>query len=454
MKKINTTMIYIFCALGGLLFGYDTGIISGAILFIKQDMALNALQEGIVVSSILLGAMMGACIITPLSDKYGRRKMLLVCAFVFTSGAIFSAVSLNMFFLTVSRIFLGIAVGGASALVPLYISEMAPTNRRGSLATLNQLMITIGILSAYLVALFYANIANGWRLMIGFAAIPAIVVFLGALFLPESPRWLFEKGRENQSIDVLKRLRINKDNQPDLDLVSKEMNEMKEAISQEKGGFKDLVQKWVRPALVAAIGIAIFQQFIGINTVIYYAPTIFVNLNLGTSSAILSTVGIGILNVLVSMLALYIMDKIDRKKLLIFGSLGMFMSLIILSIFTNIHASTNMLGYITLVSLCLYIFFFALTWGPISWVIIGEVFPLKVRGLGAGVTSLANWFSNLVVALIFPVLFEKFDTYLFLAFACVAILSIFFVKRKVFETRGKSLEEIEIALYKNASFNS
>ncbi|MDR2066260.1 MAG: sugar porter family MFS transporter [Endomicrobium sp.] len=450
MKRVNTTIIYIFCALGGLLFGYDTGIISSAILFIQQEMALTSLQEGVVVSSILFGAMIGACLITPLSDKYGRKKMLLICAFIFVVGAIFSASSVNMLLLTSSRVFLGVAVGGASALVPLYISEMAPARRRGSLATLNQVMITIGILLAYLVALFYVNVANGWRLMIGFAAIPAGIVFLGALFLPESPRWLFEKGKEDQSINVLKRLRINKYNQPDLDLISKEIQEMREAVSQEKGGFKDLTKKWVRPALVAAVGIAVFQQFVGINTVIYYAPTIFVNLNLGTLSAILSTVGIGTLNVLVSVLALYVMDKIDRKKLLIFGSSGMFVSLIILSIFTNIHTSASMLGYITLISLCLYIFFFALTWGPISWIIIGEVFPLKVRGLGAGVTSLANWGSNLLVALVFPVLFEKLNTYLFLAFAGVAILSIFFVKHKVFETRGKSLEEIEIALYKNS----
>lgn len=447
MKNINNGLVYFFGALGGLLFGYDTGVISGAILFIKTDMSLSSLEQGIVVSAILLGALIGAAIISPLSDKYGRKKMVLTAALIFAVGSLSSAFSGNAIILIVSRILLGSAVGGASALVPLYLAEMAPAKHRGTLATLNQLMITTGILSAYIVDLIFANFSGGWRIMLGFAALPAIILFLGTLFLPESPRWLLSKGKENKAFEILKNLR-KRDN---TSKVEQEIAEIKESNAKESSGFKDLMQKWIRPTLIIGIGLAVFQQLIGINTVIYYAPTIFTDVGLGNSSAILSTLGIGILNVLITILALFIMDKFDRKKMLIMGSSGMVVSLLCLSFMSNISSEVEILGYATLAFLCVYIFFFALTWGPIVWIMMGEIFPLKVRGLGAGVSSVANWTTNLIVALIFPSFFEKFGTNLFIFFAVMAILSIFFVKYKVFETRGRTLEEIEMSLYNKKS---
>ncbi|MDR2818091.1 MAG: sugar porter family MFS transporter [Endomicrobium sp.] len=444
MKKISRGFVYFFGALGGLLFGYDTGVISGAILFIKNDMSLSSFSQGVVVSAILLGAIIGAAVIGLLSDKYGRRNMVLLSAVIFAVGAISSSLANNVIILTISRIVLGTAVGGASALVPLYLAEMAPAKYRGTLSTLNQLMITIGILSAYVVNLAFANYPYGWRIMLGFAVFPAVLLFIGTLYLPESPRWLISKNLEDKAYEILKAIRINVAPNE----IDEEISEIKEANVKENGGFKDLMQKWVRPTLVIGIGLAVFQQLIGINTVIYYAPTIFSNIGLGEISAILSTVGIGVLNVLVTILALFVMDKIDRKKMLILGSLGMAASLVLLCIVSQLHiASNNIFGYITLAFLCIYIFFFALTWGPVMWIMIGEVFPLKVRGLGAGVSSVANWTANLAVALVFPFFFEKIGDILFLFFAIMAALSILFIKYKVFETRGKSLEAIEMMLY-------
>ncbi|MDR2399604.1 MAG: sugar porter family MFS transporter [Endomicrobium sp.] len=450
MRKINRGFVYFFGALGGLLFGYDTGVISGAILFIKHDMALSAFSQGIVVSAILLGAIIGAAVIGSLSDKYGRKNMVLLSAVIFALGSVCSALAGNVIILTISRIVLGTAVGGASALVPLYLAEMAPAKYRGTLSTLNQLMITIGILSAYMVNLAFANYPYGWRIMLGFAALPAVVLFAGTLYLPESPRWLISKGLGDKAYEILKAVRVN----TTPDKIEEEISEIKEANVKESGGFKDLLQKWVRSALVIGIGLAVFQQLIGINTVIYYAPTIFAEIGLKDISAILSTVGIGLLNVLVTVLALFVMDKIDRKKMLIIGSTGMAVSLVLLCIASQFPLANNdILGYITLAFLCVYIFFFALTWGPVMWIMISEVFPLKVRGLGAGISSVANWTANLAVALVFPFFFEKVGNLLFLFFAIMAVLSIFFIKYKVFETRGKSLEAIEMMLYNKSKIS-
>jgi sugar porter (SP) family MFS transporter len=280
--------------------------------------------------------------------------------------------------------------------------------------------------------------------MLGFAVLPAVLLFIGTLYLPESPRWLISKNLEDKAYEILKTIRINAATSE----IDEEISEIKEANVKENGGFKDLMQKWIRPALVIGIGLAVFQQLIGINTVIYYAPTIFSNIALGEISAILSSVGIGILNVLVTILALFVMDRIDRKKMLIMGSLGMAISLALLCIVSQFHiANNNILGYITLAFFVYIFFFFALTWCPVMWIMIGEVFPLKVRGFGTGVSSVANWTANLAVALVFPFFFEKIGNILFLFFAIMAALSILFIKYKVFETRGKSLEAIEMMLY-------
>ncbi|HEY8805772.1 MAG TPA: sugar porter family MFS transporter, partial [Clostridium sp.] len=280
--RISNPIIYLFGALGGLLFGYDTGIISGAILFIKTDLGLNALMQGIVVSSILVGAMIGSAVSGALSDRYGRRKIIMVAAAIFCIAAVGSGMAPTIGMLIAFRVILGVAVGSASVLVPMYLSEIAPADKRGALSSLNQLMIVIGILLAYIVNYMYANTAGGWRWMLGFAFIPAILLLFGMFFLPESPRWLIKNGKEKEGRSILSQLRKNKD-------IECEMDEIKKINNQKKGEWKDLTALWTRPALTIGIGLAFFQQVIGCNTVLYYAPTIISNAGLGKSSAILGT---------------------------------------------------------------------------------------------------------------------------------------------------------------------
>ncbi|MCA6071017.1 MAG: sugar porter family MFS transporter [Endomicrobium sp.] len=445
MKNIGKNFVFFFGALGGLLFGYDTGVISGAIIHIKEDMVLTSFEQGVVVSAILLGAIIGAATIGPLSDKFGRRKLVLTAAIIFCLCSLLSAFATGAVFLIISRIVLGTAVGGASALVPVYLAEMAPAQSRGRLSSLNQLMVMSGILLAYIVDYAFDKTPGGWRIMLGFATLPSVLLFVGTLFLPESPRWLISNGKETIARHILNSLRAG-DNE-----VENEIKDIKETTA-ELGGFKELRQKWVRPALVTGIGLAIFQQIIGCNTVLYYAPTIFTNIGLGSSAAILGTVGIGILNVIVTFIALLVMDKFDRKKMLIAGSIGMALSLFALGILPKFAAiNSSAIAYITMISSAIYIMFFCATWGPIMWIMIGEIFPLKIRGLGVGISSVSNWTANLIVALTFPLLLEKFGTKLFMLFGFMAVLSILFVKYKVFETRGRSLEEIEITLKKSGA---
>jgi sugar porter (SP) family MFS transporter len=444
VKGIKRNFVFIFGALGGLLFGYDTGVISGAIIFIKQDMFLTDLQVGMVVSAILLGCMIGAVTIGPLSDKFGRRNLVLLAAVIFFLGSLAAAFSTTPALLVLSRLILGTAVGGASALVPVYLAEMSPTRIRGRLSTLNQLMIISGILLAYIIDYIFVDADNGWRMMLGFATIPSALLFFGGLFLPESPRWLVNKGKEAIAHKILMSLRDNEHE------AEQEISDIKKTVvGEEIKSLKNLFQKWVRPSLVIGVGLAIFQQIIGCNTVIYYAPTIFTNIGLGSQAALLGTMGIGTLMVAITVVALLIMDKFDRKKLLIIGSIGMSISLFALGILSSFaEANSSAIAYITMISSAIYIMFFCLTWGPIMWVMIGEIFPLDIRGLGVGVSSVANWTMNLVVALTFPSLLSCFGTKLFILYASMAFLSILFVKYKVFETKGRSLEEIEMSLKK------
>ncbi|KHD85330.1 sugar porter family MFS transporter [Bacillus ginsengihumi] len=437
--KVNNGLIYFFGALGGLLFGYDTGVISGAILFIKKDLHLTSWTEGIVVSSILLGCMIGAAISGPLSDRLGRRKVVLTAATIFCIGALGTALSANAGILILFRLVLGVAVGSASTLVPMYLSEMAPTAIRGTLSSLNQLMIMTGILLAYIVNYIFSS-SEGWRWMLGIALVPGLLMLIGVIFLPESPRWLLKQGKENEARSILNFMRKGNG-------VEDEIKEIKLANQQEQGGFKEVKEKWVRPALIVGIGLAVFQQIIGCNTVLYYAPTTFTNVGLGASAAILGTVGIGIVNVIVTAVAVVLIDKIGRKPLLLIGNAGMSISLFVLGIVNIVSGHTAASSWTTVICLAVYIAFFSLTWGPVVWVMLSEIFPLSVRGIGMGIGSVANWLANLIVSLTFPKLIEQFGiSTMFIIYGIMGVLAFFFVSKLVSETKGKSLEQIELDL--------
>ncbi|HJE86278.1 MAG TPA: sugar porter family MFS transporter [Levilactobacillus hammesii] len=442
MRKVSTGFVYFFGALGGLLFGYDTGVISGAILFIQRQMHLGSWQQGWVVSSVLLGAILGAAVIGPSSDRYGRRKLLLVSAIIFFIGALGSAFSPEFWTLIISRVILGMAVGAASALIPTYLAELAPAEKRGTVSSLFQLMVMTGIFLAYVTNYTFSGMYTGWRWMLGLAAVPAALLFLGGLILPESPRFLVKTGRSDEAKAVLDTM-----NKHNTQAVEKELHQINEQAKITSGGWSELFGKMVRPSLIIGLGLAIFQQVMGCNTVLYYAPTIFTDVGFGVSAALIAHIGIGIFNVIVTAIAVAIMDKIDRKKMLNIGAVGMGVSLFIMSFAMKFSSGSQVAAIVCVIALTVYIAFFSATWGPVMWVMIGEVFPLNIRGLGNSFASVINWSANMVVSLTFPSLLDFFGTgSLFIGYGVLCFLSIWFVQKKVFETRNRSLEEIEATL--------
>ena len=442
----SNKLVYFFGALGGLLFGYDTGVIAGAILFINEDLGLSPFTSGLVVSSLLVGAMIGAAFAGPIADATGRRKLVLVAAIIFAIGAIGAALATSAGLLILFRFVLGLAVGAASLIVPLYLAEVAPTEIRGAVASLNQLMIVTGILVAYIANSALAG-AEAWRWMIALAVIPSLLLFLGMLFMPETPRWLVSKDRDEEAREVLRRTR-------DETAVEAEMSDIKRVEGQEEGGLGELLASWVRPALLVGMGLAIFQQIIGINTIIYYAPTTLTNVGFGNSAAILANAGIGVINVTMTLVAIRFIDRVGRKPLLLLGAAGMALSLAILGVTSLLlpePSGVSLVGIITLVCLALFIAAFAVSWGPIVWVMLGEIFPLKVRGSAMAVATVLLWGANFVVSLSFPVLLEALGIgWLFLGYSLIGLAALFFVRSFVTETKGRSLEKIESDLRERA----
>lgn len=438
--KKGNRFVYVaalFSALSGLLFGYDTGVISGAILFIKNQFMLTAFTEGVVVGSVLVGAIIGAAMGGDLADRYGRKKMIIVAGLIFALGALGTAEVPDVMLLIVGRIAVGIGIGIASEVAPLYISEISPAKIRGSLVSLNQLALTIGIVVSYLVDYALSG-AAAWRYMLGLAAIPAAILVIGMNFVPNTPRWLLRQNRVKEAKAVLRRIRSQND-------IDKEVRDIQKALGQQKAGRAELFNPLVMPALVIGIFLAIFQQITGINTVIYYAPTIFQSAGFASaSSAIFATVAVGIVNVVMTIVAIILMDRVGRRRLLLVGLAGMVGSLIALGLAFYTAGSSHAIGYIAAISLMAYVGFFAIGLGPCFWLIISEIYPLKVRGLAMSLASDANWGANLVVALIFLTLINMLSRPgTFWLFAVFGIVAWVFVYRLVPETKGKTLEEIE-----------
>jgi len=429
----------LFAALGGLLFGYDTGVISGALIFIKREFGLTTAAEEIVVSGVLLGATIGAIIGGKAADFFGRRRVLLVTAAIFGIGALTSAIAPSPAILIVSRVVLGLAIGLASTNVPVYLSEVAPARARGWVVSLFQLAVTIGIVIAYLTDYAFAGM-EGWRWMLGLAVVPALVFGAGMFFLPETPRWLIRGGQHEVAHRVLIRIRELAD-------VDVEIEEIKASLAQqtESGRWVDLLSQQVRPALIVGLGLAIFQQITGINTVIYYAPKILQAAGFNSASgAILATAGVGVVNVGMTIIAMFLVDRAGRRPLLLVGIAGMIVTLGMLGLSFRISNQSVQLAWIAVICLMGYVASFAISLGPIFWLMIAEIYPLKIRGLAEGMAATFNWGSNLLVSLTFLTLVEKLgasSTFLLYAFASVA--SWLFAYYLVPETKGRTLEEIE-----------
>ncbi|MGZ7095942.1 MAG: sugar porter family MFS transporter [Methanobacterium sp.] len=428
----------VITAIGGLLFGYDTGVISGAILFIREAFALTTTSQEIVVSAVLIGAVIGASVSGVLADKYGRRIMIIVASIIFGVGAIFTALTPEVYSLIAGRIVVGIAIGMASFIAPLYIAEVAPYNIRGALVSLNQLAITVGIVVSYLVDFIFAP-SGGWRYMLGLAFIPSLILGVGMYFMPYSPRWLMSKGYVDRARSVLERIRATTK-------VNDEITEIKDSLVVERESkWSDLLDPAIRRALIIGVGLAIFQQLTGINTVIYYAPTILLFAGLQSAAvSILATAGIGVINVALTVVAILLIDRVGRRPLLLFGLVGMVISLIILGLSFALPGLSGSLGILAVLSLMLYVGSFAIGLGPVFWLMISEIYPLKIRGRAMSTATVVNWGMNLLVAITFLSLIQLLGASgTFWLYSIISVFAILFVYFRVPETKGKSLEEIE-----------
>jgi len=424
-------------ALGGMLFGYDTGVISGAILFISKDFSLTQLQVEIVVSCVLIGALIGAMTGGILADRFGRRRVIIATATLFVGGAIVTALSPTFTLLISGRIIVGAAIGVASFTTPLYISEVSPVKIRGRLVSINQVALTSGIVISYLVDYALVDI-QGWRWMFGLAAVPAAILAVGMFWLPESPRWLVSRNLIDSARTVLERIRRTKD-------IDTELNDIQSSLAVQSGGWRDLFTPMVRPALIVGVGLAILQQITGINTVIYYAPMIFEFTGAKSASAsILATIGVGVVNVAMTVVALLLVDRVGRRPLLLIGLTGMIIGLGVLGLAFQLPSISGSLGWIAEISLMIYVGAFAIGLGPVFWLLISEIYPLKIRGVAMSVATSANWGANLFVALTFLTLIQATGrSSTFWIYGLVGIGAWLFTWFYVPETKGRSLEDIE-----------
>ncbi|MCX7523452.1 sugar porter family MFS transporter [Microbacterium sp. STN6] len=433
--------ISIIAAIGGLLFGFDTGVISGALLYIKKDLKAGDTAQEWIVSVLLLGAILGALISGYLADKISRKWTKVISGCVYVVGALGCAFAINVPMLIGFRFVLGLAVGTASFVAPLYISEVSPPRIRGGLVSFNQLAVTTGILLSYIVNFLFKDVPGDWRWMLGVALIPGAALAIGMLTVPHTPRWLMSEGREKEARDVLKRLR-GSDPEADID---GEIDAIKKADEEEKSTkVKDLLKANIRPLLWVGLGLAIFQQFVGVNTVIYYAPTILSDTGLTKSSSITQTVFVGITNVVFTIVAVMLLDRIGRRKLLLIGTVGLTVALIILGIYFTSPTLQHNASYLALGALLLYIAAFAVGLGPVFWLMISEIFPTGVRSKAMSVSSMANWAANFLVAGTFLSLGHLITRQgTFFLYGAIGVLAILFFAFKVPETKGKSLEDIQ-----------
>ena len=436
----RSPFVYVAAAisgLGGLLFGYDTGVISGAILFIRKDFALSPTWVEVVVSCALVGALLGAMGGGALADRFGRRRVIIATAALFVAGALGTAVSSTVAWLIAGRIVVGIAIGVASFTTPLYISEVSPVAIRGRLVSINQLALTCGIVVSYLVDYALVDI-RGWRWMFGLAAVPAAVLCAGMWWLPESPRWLVGQQATDRARAALRRIRGAED-------VTAEFAVIQRSLAVQAGGWSDVFAPSIRPALVVGVGLAIFQQVTGINTVIYYAPMIFGYAGVTSASAsILATVGVGVVNMVMTVVAFLLVDRVGRRPLLLAGLAGMIAGLGALGLAFRLPDLSGSLGWIAAASLMVYVGGFAVGLGPVFWLLIAEIYPLQVRGRAMSLATAANWGANLLVAVTFLTLIGLAGRSLtFWLYGLVGISAWLFAWFRVPETRGRSLEEIE-----------
>ena len=462
-NKALVVIIATVAATGGLLFGFDTGVISGAIPFFQKAFGIADNWVEIITTAGLVGAVIGAMFSGRLADIIGRKKVILASAVIFAIGAIWSGVSPTAMMLVFARFFIGIAIGVSSFAVPLYIAEISPTKTRGTLVSMFQLLITIGIMVSYLSDSAFAvpdghpDYTTCWRPMFYVGVFPAIIMFVGMIFLPETPRWLISKGHDEKCRQVLEKVE-------DPSLVEEVISKMKAEVEMDRNNkvrWTDIFKKWLRVPLIIAIGIMFVQQFTGINTIIYYSPKIFLMSGFADAqAAVWASVSVGVVNVLFTILSLFMIDRLGRRKLYFIGLTGIVVALIAMGTCFALQATLgDSIKWLTISLVWVYIVFFAISLGPLGWLIISEVFPLSVRGIGSSIGALSNWLFNGVVAFTFfkivkgltmpetSIILKGEDlgnpAGAFFLYAIVGILGLIWGYFYIPETKNVTLEKIE-----------
>lgn len=443
-ENINSNIIYkstLVASVGGLLFGYDTAVISGAIGFMKIYYQLSDVMTGWVASCALLGCIIGAMYSGKLSDQVGRKKVLMLSALLFTLSSVGTALATNLWSFVIFRIIGGMGIGIASMLSPMYISEMAPAAIRGRLISIFQLGIVTGILVIYFVNAYIAgihnetwNISTGWRWMFGSGAIPSIIFILLLFTVPESPRWLAKQKRNPEALAILTRINGVSAAQQELDSINDSLKD------ENPVSLSDIKEPKLKRALGIGILLAVFSQFTGINAIMYYAPEIFKSTGVGSDSAFMQTILVGVINVIFTFVAIRYVDLWGRKKLLLLGISGMAICLFTVGLAFYMQQQ----GYMVLIAILGYIACFAMSLGPLTFVVIAEIFPTKVRATAMSVATFFLWTAVFVVSQTFPVLIGSVgNAYTFWLYMIIAIAAFLFILKRIPETKGKTLEEIE-----------
>jgi len=449
-KKISILTITLVASLGGFLFGFDMAVVSGVLPLLQKQFSLSAFQEGWFVSSALVGCIVGVAFSGELTDRIGRKKPMLISAVLFFLSALGCATMPSLFLITASRFIGGVGIGLASNLVPLYISEIAPARSRGRLITYYQFALTLGILIAYLTNagllnyslhhtildgdfLVTATTTEVWRSMLGLGALPAILFLLGLTLVPESPRWLFQQGRISEGKNIMTAIGMGAESEKEVSAIIKN--------DDDKVSYKELFSPRWRKALLIGLLLPLFSQFSGINAIIYYGPGIFEKAGINSSNALLFQVIIGAVNLLFTIVAIKWADKYGRKLLLTTGLTGIVLSLVFCGV---LFYTGNTQGPLLLILMLLYIACFAFSLGPVTWIIINEIFPTDIRVKAVSVCTLALWIAVWMVGQFFPWLLEKTGPAVtFWIFALCSLINFFFSWKVVKETKGKTLEEME-----------
>lgn len=448
-QKAYLKLITFISTFGGLLYGYDTGVVNGALPYMSREDQLNLtpFTQGLVTSSLLFGAAFGAIFGGRLADRKGRRKTIISVAFIFLIATIGCTFAPNMEIMVLSRFVLGLAVGATSVTVPAFLAEMAPAEKRGRLVTQNELMIVTGQLLAYIFNAILANsfgeMGNVWRYMLVIATIPAVLLWIGMLIVPESPRWLASKGNIKGAQAVLEKIRERVQARRELKEIE---NTIKEEGKLKKATFKDLKLPHVRRIILIGIGIAMIQQLTGVNSIMYYGTEILKDAGFSTEAALIGNIANGVISVLATFVGIALLDKVGRRPMLFVGMAGTSTSLLLIGIISIVMKGSAMLPFIILSLTVLFLAFQQGAVSPVTWLMQSEIFPLHMRGLAMGISIFCLFMMNFLVGLLFPVLFDAFGlSTTFFLFVGLGILSLIFIKRFVPETKGRSLEEIEHA---------